>query len=313
MERIGIYLLLQILITPLLSPLVLGWIRKWKALFQNRQGASVWQPYRDLWKLFHKDEVISETASWIFRFAPYLVFTTTLILGAAIPMFLGLAYPLGDFIVFVYILALGTFFLALASLDTASPFGGFAASREMTMSALTEGGLLFSFLAVAFATSSTNFLEMTERISYLSVTGIVSLLIAFIAFYIALLSETARYPFDNPATHLELTMIHEALIIEYSGKRLALMDWATANKLLIFLSLGATIFFPWGAATIVNATTFVSILVLFITFIAKIFLLAFSIAFIESVIAKLRYFRLPDLLLTSFMLATTAIIISVFA
>jgi formate hydrogenlyase subunit 4 len=297
---------IQITLIPALSPLCIGIVRKMKARFQNRVGASALQPYRDLWKLLHKDEVISEDASWIFRFAPYLVFSVTLIVGACVPHFTTFFSEnrLSDLLVVIYMLALGTFFLALAGIDVGSAFGGFGSSREMTLAALTEGGLMFSMLALAFSAHSTNLFKIARAIPSISFLPLAPIVLAFGAFAIAMLAETARFPFDNPATHLELTMIHEAMILEYSGKRLALMEWAAANKFLIFLALGANLFFPWGMSSSIRL---VMIGFAFILFLVKILVLSLWVAILESTIAKYRFFRLPDLLFTSFILSIIAI------
>src|SRR3989344_361117 len=222
-----------------LSPLSIGIIRKIKARVQNRVGASIFQPYRDLLKLFRKDEVVSEDASWIFLAAPYIVFGTTLAIASGLPIlsptfaFL----PMGDVLVFAYLLAAGAFFLALAGVDVGGAFGGFGGSREMMIASLTEGGLILSLIAAAFLADSTNLSGIAIGIAQLQGIALLPLLIAAAAFAISLLAENARYPVDNPATHLELTMVHEAMILEYSGTRLALMEWAAANKLLIFTVL----------------------------------------------------------------------------
>lgn len=288
--------ILQWLLVPALSPLVVGTVRKIKARLQNRQGAPIWQPYRQLWKLWHKDEVISTDASWIFRAAPYIVFGVTLVLGATIPVFQqeALLPAAGDFLVIIYLLSLSTFWLALAGLDVGSPFGGLGASREMTMTALTEGSLLFSLLTVALATKTTHISTMIERLPDLAPVTFIPLFIAFIAFCVALLAENKRYPFDNPATHLELTMIHEAMILEYSGKRLALLEWAAANKLIFFLWLGTTLF--WPSAGLVIA-------------LIKVAVLAAGVALLESSSAKLRYFRLPDVLWMAWLLGVAAVVL----
>ena len=260
----------MIILIPLFSPLCIGIIKKIKAIFQNRIGASIFQPYRDLWKLFHKDEVISRDASWIFKLAPFIIFAVTLVAGANFN---------GDILLIIYTLAIGTFFLALAGMDTGSAFGGFGSSREMTVSALAEGGFIFSLLTISninLASHGQSFLP-----------GI----LAFAGFFIVLLAETARFPFDNPATHLELTMIHESMILEYSGKRLALMEWASFNKFLIFCFLGANLFFHFGFA-------FIPIII---------FAFCFAVGFIESTMAKFRFFRLPDLLIISFIFNVVAI------
>lgn len=301
---------IQILLIPAFSPLIVGITRKIKAKMQNRDGASIFQPYRDIIKLFHKDEVISEDASWIFLFAPYLVFGITLLAAALLPLVSAsiVFCPLSDFLVFIYLLALGTFFLALSGLDAGSSFGGLGSSREMTVAALTEGGLLFSFLAIALTTKTTNFAEMVIVLKSFPHVFYSQLFVAFFAFFIAMIAETSRMPIDNPATHLELTMIHEAMILEYSGKRLALMEWAAANKFLIFLALGANLFFPWGVAEGYALDAFLLALILFFI---KTFILAFGIAVLESSVAKLRFFRIPDLLFTSLVLGIIAVAIIV--
>lgn len=304
-------LIIQSLLIPALSPLIVGVIRKIKAKFQNRQGASIFQPYRDLRKLFGKDEVISENASWIFRYSPYILFALTLVIAFGVPTIstdASLPY-LGDFLVFVYLIAFGAFFLALSGLDTSSAFGGMGSSREMTVAALTEGGFIFSLFSVSLLTGKSDFSHMISSLSSMPVSDIIApVLIAFIAFYIVLLAECARYPFDNPATHLELTMIHEAMILEYSGKRLALIEWAAANKLMIFISLAANLFFPWQVAT---TSEIVPVVLSLIFFAIKVFVLSASVAILEASIAKLRFFRLPDLLMTSLVLGMISIVLTI--
>ncbi len=302
------FFLLQIIVIPALSPLAIGIIRKIKAKMQNREGASVLQPYFDLRKLFRKDEVISESASWIFRVAPYIVFGVTVCIGASIPIFSAITpyAPAGDFLIVVYLLLLGTFFLALAGMDAASAFGGFGSSREMMVAALAEGGLFFALLVPSFAAGTTNLAAISVELSGFPLQNLLPIFVAFIAFFIALLAENARFPVDNPATHLELTMIHEAMILEYSGKRLALLEWAAANKLLIFIALGANIFFPWGLSLTFELKEIVFSVALFLV---KSFGFLMVIALLESTIAKFRIFRVPDLLFTSFVLAVIALVI----
>lgn len=298
--------IVQFSLVPLLSPLFVGIIRKLKAKLQNRDGASIFQPYRDLVKLFHKDEVISKDASWIFQVMPYILFGVTLAIGFSIPLF---SFALvnnitGDFLVIIYLIALGTFFLALAGIDVGSPFGGFGSSREMTLAALSEGGLIFSLLVPAIIAHSSNLVQIAATISSLPLTAFAPVILSFLGFVIIMLAETGRFPFDNPATHLELTMIHEAMILEYSGKRLALIEWAAANKLLIFLSLGANLFFPWGIAHTLSMTAIVGAILILLL---KVFLLAIFIAILESSIAKYRFFALPDFLFVSLILSIIAI------
>jgi formate hydrogenlyase subunit 4 len=298
--------IIQLFFVPAVSPLCIGIIKKMKALLSNRRGASIFQPYKDLWKLLHKDEVISRDASWIFRQAPFIVFTATVVVGASIPIFasfLGNTLT-GDMLVVVYTLAIGTFFLALSGLDTGGAFGGFGSSREMTLSALAEGGFIFSLLTVALVGGTTNLFAISHTGLFSQSQQILPISLALIGFFIILLAETARFPYDNPDTHLELTMIHEAMILEYSGKRLALMEWASANKLLIFMALGANIFFPFGIAPVAEAG---AIFIGLVSFAIKIIICCMIISLIESSMAKFRFFRLPDLLFTSFILNVVAL------
>jgi formate hydrogenlyase subunit 4 len=298
--------IIQLIFVPAISPFCVGFIRKIKAKMQNRQGASVFQPYKDLWKLLHKDEIISKDASWIFRYAPFIIFAVTLIIGASIPLFASFLKNnlTSDLLVIVYTLSISTFFLALAGMDTGSAFGGFGSSREMTISALAEGGFIFSLLTVAFITKSANLFTISNSNIFANPQHFLPVALAFCGFFIILLAETARFPFDNPATHLELTMIHEAMILEYSGKKLALMEWASSNKLVIFIALGANLFFPLGIA---QSATITAVIIGIAAFIVKILLFCLVIGILESVIAKFRFFRLPDLLLISFILNAIAI------
>ncbi len=298
--------ILQILLVPAVAPLLIGITRKVKAFFQNRQGASVIQPYRDFWKLFQKDEVMSTDASWIFRWAPFVIFATTLAIAASVPL---LTYATrtaltGDFLTVVYLFAFGTFFLALAGIDSGSGFGGFGASREMMVASLAEGGLVLSLFVLALVTGTTNLSQIAQTLAAMPLAYAVPVVLAGMGFGIALLAETSRYPFDNPATHLELTMIHEAMILEYSGKRLALIEWAAANKYALFLGLGVQLFFPWGIAHDINV---LGILSAFGILLGKLVTGCFVVALIESSIAKLRIFQLPDLLFTSCVLSVVAL------
>lgn len=300
-------IIIQIIFIPLLSPLIIGIIRKFKAKMQMRRGASIFQPYADLRKLFKKDEVISRDASWIFLFAPYIIFGVTMAVGLSLPIFSTTLtnHLTGDFLVIIYLLAISTFFLTLAGLDTGNAFGGFGSSREMTISALAEGGFIFSLFTLSIIAHSTSLGTIAQIISIQPLTSFLPIILAFIGFILVMMAETGRFPFDNPSTHLELTMIHEAMILEYSGKRLALIEWAAANKLLIFLTLGANLFFPWGIATSIS---FPVIGLAILLYIIKILVLALGIALLESVIAKYRFFRLPSLLFTSFVICLVAIV-----
>ncbi len=298
---------IQLLLIPVLSPLLIGFTRNLKAKLQNRRGAPYIQPYKDLWKLFHKDEVISKDSSWVFYIAPYLVFGTMLAVGAGIPMLTtAVASPISDFLVIVYLLALGTFFLALSGIDTGGGFGGFGSSREMLVASLTEGGLILSLLVLALVCNTHDLFGIAAAVQSLPLLKFIPVALAFISFVIAMLAETSRYPFDNPSTHLELTMIHEAMILEYSGKRLALMEWAAACKYLIFIALGVNLFFPWGISA---GQGIVPLLPALIFFVVKVAIFCAGVAVLESNIAKWRMFRFPKLLFASFAISVIAIII----
>jgi formate hydrogenlyase subunit 4 len=291
----------------LLAPGLIGLIRWMKARLQNRRGAPFWQPYRELRKLFQKEVVVSRNASWLFRAAPFIVFGSVVAITALVPI---VAAPLtfdtmGDLVVLVYLLLLGTFFLALAGLDPGSAFGGMGASREVTVAALAEPTVALAVFALALGAGSTNL----GRIVVATLADPASAvspghLLAFAALFIVTLAETGRLPVDNPATHLELTMIHEAMILEYSGRYLALIEWAAAVKLLIFFALLGNLFVPWGVA---HALTLEALLLGLGTFLLKLLVLAATVAVFETRVAKLRLFRVPELLSVSFVLALLAV------
>ncbi len=301
----SLFLLFQLLLLPLLAPLCVGLIAKLKARMQRREGASLFQPYRNLYKLFYKDEIVSEDASWIFRFTPYILFGVSLAISWGIPIISSFSpFYTSDIVVVVALFAIATFFLALAGVDAGSAFGGFGSSREMTLAALTEGGFLFSLLALALICGSTNLSNISLCIEQKNISFSLPMLLTAIGFFIVLLAENGRYPFDNPTTHLELTMIHEAMILEYSGKRLALIEWASANKLLLFITLMAQLLFPWGIA---HDASMSALFIAIGSYLFKVFLFCCGIALLESAIAKFRFFRLPDLLIVSFILNAIAI------
>ena len=297
----------QALLCVALAPGLTGLIRWLKARMQNRRGAPVWQPYLELRKRLAKETVVSTNTSWLFRLAPYVVFTSTLGVVLLLPV---LAVPLpldavGDLLVVVYLLLLGTFFLALAGLDPGSPFGGMGSSREMTVAALAEPTIAVAMFALALGAGSTNLGEIVARaMARPSEAVSPGYLLAFTALFIVTLAETGRLPVDNPATHLELTMIHEAMVLEYSGRYLALIEWAAALKLLAFFTLMANLFVPWGVAVHLGAS---ALLLAALTYVAKLAALAAVVAVFETRVAKLRLFRVPELLSVSFVLALLAI------
>jgi formate hydrogenlyase subunit 4 len=299
----------QVIILLTVSPILVGLIRKVKARLQCRKGASIFQPYSDLGKLFRKQPVVSSTTSWIFTATPYILFASTLAAGLLIPTFTSQT-PLniaGGIIVLVYFLALGTFFLILAGIDAGSAFGGMGSSREAIVASLTEPAMILSIFAVALTAGSTNISTIVHKTALLEgiVTDPVPHLMALAALCIVAIAETGRVPVDNPATHLELTMIHEAMVLEYSGRYLALIEWAAALKLVVFLSLIANVFAPWGIATTLTPAAMGIGLVVYIVKIAG---LAVLIGILESMIAKLRLFRVPELLGAAFILALLGVV-----
>jgi formate hydrogenlyase subunit 4 len=297
----------QGLLALVLAPGVVGVVRWLKARLQNRRGAPPWQPYRELRKLFAKEVVVSTNASWLFRVAPYVVFGSTTAAAFLVP-FLAVPLPLdavGDLMVLVYLLLLGTVFLALAGLDPGSAFGGMGASREMTVAALAEPTIALAIFALALAAGSTNLGQIVERTLADPAAALSpGHVLAFVALFVVMLAENGRLPVDNPATHLELTMIHEAMVLEYSGRYLALLQWAAALKLVVFFSLLGNLFVPWGVAV---ALTPGALALGTGALLAKFLLLALSVALLETRVAKLRLFRVPELLSASFVLALLAV------
>ena len=294
----------------LLAPGLVGLVRWLKARLQNRRGAPVWQPYLELRKLFAKEVVVSSNASWLFRAAPFVVFASTVAVAFLVPV---LAVPspfdpVGDLLVVVYLLLLGTFFLALAGLDPGSAFGGMGSSREMTVAALSEPTVALAIFALALGAGSTNLGQIVAR-TMADPAAAVSpgYLLAFGALFVVTLAENGRLPVDNPATHLELTMIHEAMILEYSGRYLALIEWSAWLKVLLFFSLLGNLFVPWGVATVL---TWAALGWALATLLAKLVVLALTLAVFETRVAKLRLFRVPELLAVSFVLAVLAITVS---
>jgi formate hydrogenlyase subunit 4 len=301
---------LQIIVLLAVSPFIMGLIRRIKARLQCRRGAPLLQPYLDLAKLFRKQPVVSSTTSWIFTATPYILFGSTLAAGLLVPVFVSTT-PLnfaGNIIALVYLLALGTFFLILAGLDAGSAFGGMGGSREAIVASLTEPAMILSIFAIALTARSTNLSTIVHKTALLEgiVTDPPPHLMALAALFIVALAETGRVPVDNPETHLELTMIHEAMALEYSGRYLALVEWAASLKLLVFLTLIVNVFAPWGIATQVSGAAVALGLGVYL---AKVTGLAALIALIESMFAKLRLFRVPDLLGTAFILSLLALVL----
>src|SRR5436309_2454091 len=262
MSQAVLLVVAQTMVLLALSPFIVGLIRKVKARLQCRRGASVFQPSADRAELFKTAPDLSTATSWIFTATPYILFASTLAAGLLVPVFVSQT-PLnfaGNIIALVYLLALGTFFLMLAGLDAGSAFGGMGSSREAIVASLTEPAAILSIFAIALTTGSTNLSTIVHKTALLQ--GIDTApsphLMALAALFIVTIAETGRVPVDNPATHLELTMIHEAMILEYSGRYLALVEWASGIRLLVFLTLIVNVFAPWGIATTLTPVAFLT-------------------------------------------------------
>ena len=284
------------------APLLAGWVKRVKCHMQNRAAPALWQPYRDLAKLFRKHMVLAENASWLFRATPYIVFGAMSLAAAAVPL-VAVDLPTGaiaDVIVLVGFFALARFFTALAGMDIGTAFGGMGASREMTIAALAEPAMLMAVFTLSMTAGSTN---LSSAIHYVLDAGLVlrpSFLFALLALAMVAVAETGRVPVDNPATHLELTMIHEAMILEYSGRHLALIEWAAQIKLMIYAVLVANIFWPWGIA---QEFTSEALGIGVVAIATKLTALAVVLVVWETVLAKMRIFRVPPFLGFAFLLS----------
>ncbi len=298
----------QILVLLLTAPLLQGIIKKIKARWQCRQGPGIFQMYFDLWKYLHKDEVVSEHASWLYRCYPWITFATVLVAGLLVPL-LSTHTPLGfagDILVVIGLLALMRFFTALAGLEGASAFGGMGSSREMALAAVIEPAMLLGFFVIALEVGSTNLGRVVETLNGAGLGAITPAhVLTSLALIVVAIAETGRIPVDNPDTHLELTMIHEGMLLEYSGRSLGLMFWGAAVKQLLILSLLANIFFPWGVPTEWSPLELAWYLPIFL---GKVILLGGLLACIETALTKMRFFKVPELLSASFMLSLLGLI-----
>jgi formate hydrogenlyase subunit 4 len=288
--------ILQTLGFVLCAPLIAGIIKTTKARFQNRRGPGVFQVYFDLRKLLAKDSVISPTVSWIFTITPYIYFAGAMAASSLVPIFSFSGMGFGDVFTLIYLLALGRFFLVLASLDAGSSFGGMGGSREMFIAVLVEPALLLSMCTIALKVQTTNLVVMANSAadSHFSLAYV----FAAIAFFIVLIAETGRVPVDNPDTHLELTMIHEGMVLEYSGRNLGLIFLASAVKQLMMVVLFVVLFWPWN---ILGSFTFAGMVV-------KVILVAVAIAVAETSTNKMRLFKVPNFLAISCLLSLLALV-----
>jgi formate hydrogenlyase subunit 4 len=300
--------LTEIVLAILLAPLLLGWVNQCRAWLQNKSGPGVLRPYLMLRKLMAKDAVVAYNASALFRTAPYIVFGC-MILAAAIVPTLGtdLPYaPAADAIALVGILALARVFISLAAMDIGTAFGTLGARREMMVGFLAEPALLIVLFTASLISQSTSLATTVETLSHRELAIYPSLAFAGVAFTMVSLAENARIPVDNPATHLELTMIHEAMVLEYSGRHLALIEWAASLKLFVYSCIGIALFFPFGIAEGGDA---LGLLLALPTLAFKLAIGGFLLALIETLSAKMRIFRAPEFLGTAFMLAVLALLI----
>ncbi|MDO8318302.1 respiratory chain complex I subunit 1 family protein [Rhodoferax sp.] len=311
MSWLGVFSQLLALVTALLlAPLLTGWINQCRALLENKSAPGLLQPYRMLHKLFNKESVMAEHASPLYRTAPYLIFSCMLLACAIVPTLstdLPLS-PAADAIALVGLFALARVFLSLAAMDVGTAFGSLGARREMLVGFLAEPALLMVLFCASMITRSTSLTTMVETLAHRELAIYPSLLLAGVAFVMVSLAENARVPVDNPDTHLELTMIHEALILEYSARHLALLEWAASLKLFAYSCIGLALFFPWGVA---DANAPLVLLLALPVLVIKLAIGGVVLALIETLSAKMRIFRVPEFLGTAFLVAVIGLLVNV--
>ena len=306
----GVSQLLDLAVALLLAPLLGGWINQWRAWLQNKSAPGLLQPYRTLHKLFNKESVIAENASPMFRGAPYIVFGCMALASAIIPTLstdLPLS-PVADAIALVGLFAVARVFISLAAMDVGTAFGTLGARREMLIGFLAEPALLMVLFSASLISKSTSLTTIVETLAHRDLAIYPSLALAGVAFTMVSLAENARVPVDNPATHLELTMIHEALILEYSGRHLALLEWAASLKLFAYSCIGLALFFPWGVA---EAEAPLALLLALPALFVKLAIGGALLALLETLSAKMRIFRVPEFLATAFLLAVIGLLVNI--
>ena len=302
--------LLEIVMALLLAPLLSGWVNQNRAWLQNKSGPGLLQPYRMLHKLFNKESVLAEHASPLFRGAPYIVFGCMALACAIVPT-LSTELPLSpaaDTIALVGLLGVARVFISLAAMDVGTSFGTLGARREMLIGFLAEPALLMVLFSASLISKSTSLTTIVETLAHRDLAIYPSLAFAGVAFAMVSLAENARVPVDNPATHLELTMIHEALILEYSGRHLALLEWAASLKLFAYSCVGLALFFPWGVAA---AQAPLALLLAMPALILKLAIGGVLLALLETLSAKMRIFRVPEFLATAFLLAVIGMLVHI--
>ena len=300
--------LVEIVIAIALAPLLMGWVSQCRAWLSNRTGPGVLQPYRMLRKLLAKDAVVAHNASQLFRFVPYIQFAAMGLAAAIIPT-LSTEMPFSraaDAIALVGLFALARVFISLAAMDIGTAFGSLGARREMLVGFLAEPALLMVFFTASLISASTSLPTIVDTLAHRELAIYPSLAFAAIAFLMVLLAENARIPVDNPSTHLELTMIHEALVLEYSARHLALIEWAAALKLFNYACIGIALFLPWGIAQEADPVGMAQAVV---ALLVKLAAFGFGLALLETLSAKMRIFRAPEFLGTAFMLAVLGMLV----
>jgi formate hydrogenlyase subunit 4 len=294
-----------------MAPMVRGTIARLKAILQRRHGASIFRPYYDAWKLLHKEDIVPPNASWLFRASPRIALALTVAGTAFVPMLStgGLLSFSGDFLLLIYLLAFARFVLILGGLDPGSSFAGMGASREAMVSALAEAPLVMGVIAVAILAKASNLASIvawTVAQNFFDISAVHVLALTALIFVV--LAESGRIPVDNPATHLELTMLHEAMVLEYSGPSLALIEWAHALKLTMLASLLIALFAPWGIAW---NTGLAALVIALGVYVLKLLATIVGIAVLESTVAKLRMYVVPEFLGIASALAILAIVFTV--
>jgi formate hydrogenlyase subunit 4 len=303
-----VFQVLQSVLVVLIAPLVLGWVNQCRAWLQNKSGPGIWQPYRVLHKLFHKDAVLAHHASFLFRSTPYILFGCMWVAVGIVPVLatdLPFA-PAADVIALVGLFALARVFVSLAGMDIGTSFGTLGARREMMIGFLAEPAMLMTLFTASLISQSTSLVTIVETLGQRELVIYPSLAFAAVAFLMVLLAENARIPIDNPSTHLELTMIHEAMILEYSARHLALVEWASSLKLTAYITIGFAIFVPWGIA---EAGDWAGLLIALGVLVMKLALAGAGLALLETVSAKMRIFRAPEFLGTAFLFATLGMLV----
>ena len=296
----------QMLLVLMLAPLLTGFVRKMKARLLRRQGPLLLQPYLDLLRLMRKEVVLADTASWLFRVIPYLVFAATWVAASLVPTFrTDLLFSWSaDLIAIIALLGSGRFYLALAGLDVGTSFGGIGSSREVMIASLAEPAMIMIVFTLALIAGSTQLSTVAQFMASPQVGVRVSLGLALIGLIMVAIAENGRIPIDNPATHLELTMVHEAMVLEYSGRHLALIELAASLKLILYVSLIACLFAPWGIAS--SGASLPALAVGIAAYAGKLAVGGFLLALFETSIAKMRVFRVPEFLGAALMLGLLA-------